>query len=93
MRGARPARSSTPAGGSRGCASVEIEPLGTDPDVRRLGLARAIVREAARRAWRLGATYVLVWGTSTNPEATALYLSAGMRSRRVLRDYRSVPSA
>ena len=74
-------------------ASVEIEPLGTHPDYRRLGLARAIVREVARRAWRLRAEYVLVWGISANPEAKALYLSAGMRSRRVLRDYRFVVSA
>lgn len=69
-------------------ASVEIEPLGTHPDYRRLGLARAIVREVTRRAWELRAQYVLVWGGTTNPEAKALYLSAGMRSRRMLRDYR-----
>jgi mycothiol synthase len=69
-------------------ASVEIEPLGTHPDHRRSGLARAIVHEVARRAWQLGARYVLVWGTTSNPEAKALYLSAGMRVRRVLRDFR-----
>lgn len=74
-------------------ASVEIEPLGTHPDYRRMGLARAIVREVARRAWDLRARYVLVWGGTTNPEAKALYLSAGMRSRRTLRDYRFVPTA
>ena len=72
-------------------ASVEIEPLGTHPDFRRRGLARAIVREVMRRAWTLRAKYVLVFGTSANPEAKALYLSAGMRSRRVLHDYRFVP--
>ena len=74
-------------------ASVEIEPLGTHPDYRRMGLARTIVREVARRAWELRAQYVLVWGGTTNPEAMALYLSAGMRSRRVLRDYRFDASA
>jgi ribosomal protein S18 acetylase RimI-like enzyme len=74
-------------------ASVEIEPLGTHPDYRRMGLARAIVREVARRAWALRARYVLVWGGTTNPEAKALYLSADMRSRSVLRDYRFDASA
>ena len=74
-------------------ASVEIEPLGTHPDFRRMGLARAIVREVARRAWDLRARYVLVWGGSTYPEAKALYLSAGMRVRRTLRDYRLEPTA
>lgn len=69
-------------------ASVEIEPLGTHPDFRRKGLARAVVREVLQRARALGARYVLVWGTSANPAAKALYESAGMRTRRVLRDHR-----
>ena len=69
-------------------AAVEIEPLGTHPDFRRRGLATAIVHEVLRRSSALGAKYVLVWGTSGNPEAKALYLSAGLRIRRVLRDHR-----
>lgn len=69
-------------------AAVEIEPLGTHPAFRRNGLATAIVHEVLRRSWALGATYVLVWGTSGNPEAKALYLSAGLRIRRALRDHR-----
>jgi ribosomal protein S18 acetylase RimI-like enzyme len=68
--------------------SVEIEPLGTHAGYRRLGLARAIVHEVVRRSARLGADYVLVWGASANPEAKALYLSAGLRPRRVIRDHR-----
>ena len=69
-------------------AAVEIEPLGTHPDFRRKGLARAIVREVLRRSWMIRAKYVLVWGTSENPEAKALYLSAGLRIRSVLRNHR-----
>ena len=72
-------------------ASVEIEPLGTHPDYRRSGLARAIVHEVARRAWDLRARYVMVWGGTANPEAKALYHSAGLDVRRTLRDYRLVP--
>jgi GNAT superfamily N-acetyltransferase len=71
-----------------GSGAVEIEPLGTHPAFRRIGLATAIVHEVLRRSWALGARYVLVWGTSGNPEAKALYLSAGLRIRRVLRDHR-----
>jgi GNAT superfamily N-acetyltransferase len=71
-----------------GSAAVEIEPLGTHPAFRRKGLATAIVHEVLRRSWALGAKYVLVWGTSGNPEARALYVSAGLRTRRVLRDHR-----
>lgn len=69
-------------------SSVEIEPLGTHPDHRRLGLARAIVHEVFRRSHALGAKYVMVWGSTANPEAEALYLSAGMRPRHHQRDYR-----
>jgi GNAT superfamily N-acetyltransferase len=37
-----------------------VEPLATDPDYRRMGLARAAVYEGARRCRALGATQVLV---------------------------------
>jgi GNAT superfamily N-acetyltransferase len=74
--------------------SVEIEPLGTHAKYRRLGLARAIVREVHRRAWRLDARSVMVWATDpassahVNEPARRLYTSTGMRPRRVVRDYR-----
>lgn len=68
--------------------SVEIEPLGTHPQFRRIGLARAIVHEIIKRSARFGARTVMVWGVSAKPEATQLYESAGFRSRRVLREYK-----
>ena len=68
--------------------SVEIEPLGTHPDHLRRGLARAIVREVHRRAWERGARSVMVWGSHSNAAASALYRSAGMTPRRIVRDYR-----
>lgn len=69
-------------------SSVEIEPLGTHPDFRRSRLGRAIVHEVFRRSHALGAKYVMVWGSTANPEAAALYRSAGMRPRHHQRDYR-----
>ncbi|HLZ48540.1 MAG TPA: GNAT family N-acetyltransferase, partial [Candidatus Limnocylindria bacterium] len=68
--------------------TVEIEPLGTRPEHRRLGLGRAIVDEVLRRAAERGARSVLVWGSHGNDAARRLYESAGLRSRRVLREYR-----
>lgn len=68
--------------------TVEIEPLGTRPAYRRLGLGRAIVDEVFRRAAERGARSVLVWGSHGNDAAIRLYESAGLRSRRVLREYR-----
>jgi len=65
-----------------------LDLLACDPST---GTCRAIVRETLRRSWALRAAYALVWGASANPEAKALYESAGLRSRRVLRDYRVGP--
>lgn len=73
---------------------TEIEPLGTRPAYRGLGLARAVVREVIHRSWERGAQAVMVW--STDPRSTAhvnepawrLYTSSGMRPERVLREYR-----
>ena len=37
-----------------------LEPVGTIPDYRRMGLGRAVIHEAARRLRKLGATHLLV---------------------------------
>ena len=68
--------------------TVEIEPLGTRPGFRQRGLARAIVDEVVRRSAERGASSVMVWGVNTNAPALALYRSAGLTSRRVLRELR-----
>ena len=72
--------------------TVEIEPLGTHPEYRRLGLGRAIVQEVLRRGAARGARSVMVWGAHKNDAAIQLYESAGLRSRRVLREYKRVLS-
>jgi ribosomal protein S18 acetylase RimI-like enzyme len=68
--------------------TVEIEPLGTHPGFRRLGLARAIVQDVFRRSAARNAKSVMVWGAHQNAVAFHLYESAGLRSRRVLREYK-----
>ena len=68
--------------------TVEIEPLGTHPGYRRLGLGRAIVQEVLCRSAARGARAVMVWGAHRNDAAIHLYESAGLRSRRVLREYK-----
>jgi ribosomal protein S18 acetylase RimI-like enzyme len=63
--------------------TLEIEPLGTHRDYRRLGLATAVVREVTHRAWANGGQHVLVWNDpQTNGEAYGLYTGAGMAPRR-----------
>jgi GNAT superfamily N-acetyltransferase len=66
-------------------ATLEIEPLGTHRDFRRLGLGHAIVKEVQHRAWANGATKVLVWNDpATNPAAYGLYTGADMPPNRTL---------
>lgn len=68
--------------------TTEIEPLGTHPEYRRLGLAHGIVQEVLYRSAERDAKSVMVWSVSTNPEARRLYESSGFRSQRVLREHR-----
>jgi ribosomal protein S18 acetylase RimI-like enzyme len=68
--------------------TVEIEPLGTRPGYRRLGLARAIVQEVLFRSAARQAKSVMVWGAHQNVVAFHLYESSGLRSQRVLREYK-----
>ena len=67
--------------------TVEIEPLGTHPEYRRLGLGRAIVEEVKRRSAARGARSVMVWGGHNYADAIRMYESAGLRNGPVLRDY------
>ena len=65
--------------------TLEIEPLGTHRDYRRLGLAHAVVKEVQHRAWVNGAKLVLVWNNSQAlPAAYGLYTGADMRPGRTL---------
>lgn len=65
--------------------TLEIEPLGTHRDYRRLGLAHAVVREVQYRAWAAAAQRVLVWNElESNAAASGLYTGAGMSPNRTL---------
>lgn len=68
--------------------SVEIEPLGTRPRFRKLGLAHAVVAEVIRRGYAHGASSVLVWASHANAAAERLYRTSGMKGTRTLREYR-----
>ena len=56
----------------------ELEPVGTHPDHRRLGLASAVCRFALRRLREEGATRAIVYSVAGS-EATTLYESIGLR--------------
>lgn len=58
---------------------AELEPVGTHPDFRRRGLARAVCLAALAAARALGARSGLVYAVTGSP-AVALYESLGFRS-------------
>ncbi len=60
---------------------AEFEPLGTHPDYRRLGLARAMLVQGMQLARAAGATRITVasLGAPGHPEARALYYGVGFR--------------
>ncbi|MFF1282849.1 GNAT family N-acetyltransferase [Streptomyces sp. NPDC058299] len=61
--------------------SAEFEPVGTHPDYRRLGLARAMLLHGMHRARAAGATHATVacLGAPGHPEARGLYYGLGFR--------------
>lgn len=61
--------------------TVEFEPVGTHPDYRRLGLARAMMLHGMHRARAAGATHatVVCMGAPGRPEARGLYYGLGFR--------------
>ena len=58
---------------------AELEPVGTHPDFRRLGLARAVCAAALGAARAAGANTGLVYAVTGNPSVN-LYRSLGFRS-------------
>ncbi|KAA2252914.1 GNAT family N-acetyltransferase [Solihabitans fulvus] len=61
--------------------TVEFEPVGTHPDYRRLGLARAMLLHGMRLARAAGATHATVacLGAPGHPQARGLYYSVGFQ--------------
>jgi [ribosomal protein S18]-alanine N-acetyltransferase len=70
---------------------MEILDVSVDPDWRRQGLARFLVRLAITRAARAGARRALLEVRTGNAPARALYASLGFVVRGVRRGYYSAP--
>lgn len=56
---------------------AEFEPVGTHPDHRKLGLAKAVILEGLTRLLRYNPTLVCIPGAAANEGATHLYDSLG----------------
>lgn len=56
---------------------AELEPVGTHPDYRRLGLAKAVICESLKRLKKYKPSVVLILGAAPTEEARKLYESVG----------------
>ena len=60
---------------------TELEPMGTLPEYRRMGLAKAILVEGFRRLKRYDPTLLYIGGAADTPEANRLYEVTGFTER------------
>jgi ribosomal protein S18 acetylase RimI-like enzyme len=61
---------------------VELEPMGTLPQFRGLGLAKALLSEGFRRVRRYNPKVIYIDGAANNPAANRLYEETGFTTRR-----------
>jgi GNAT superfamily N-acetyltransferase len=61
--------------------ATELEPMGTLPDYRRMGLAKALLVEGFRRLVRYDPTLLYIGGAADTPEANRLYEVTGFTER------------
>ncbi len=72
----------------RGSAYGQVEPMGVRPDLRRLGLGRAILSECLKRLHQHGAQKVQVETDDYRNAAFGLYAAVGFRVVRKVLVYR-----
>jgi len=60
---------------------TELEPMGTLPDYRRKGLAKALLAEGFRRLKTYNPTLLYIGGAADTPEANRLYTVTGFNER------------
>ena len=69
---------------------TELEPLGTLPKYRKLGLARAILGEGYKRLDKYNPTLLYIGGAADTPEANKLYDSTGFTKKTKLNIWEKV---
>lgn len=60
---------------------TSLEPMGTHPDYRGLGLAKTLIYEGLRRAMKYEPAFFYIGGAATNPAANRLYDSVGFAKK------------
>ena len=60
---------------------AELEPVGTHPDYRRLGLARSVICEGLHRLQKYHPSSICILGAATSEAANRLYESVGLTEK------------
>jgi ribosomal protein S18 acetylase RimI-like enzyme len=60
---------------------AELEPVGTHPDYRKLGLARSVISEGLRRLQKYHPSSICILGAAASEAANALYESVGFTEK------------
>ncbi|MFX1537241.1 MAG: GNAT family N-acetyltransferase [Promethearchaeota archaeon] len=63
---------------------TQLEPMGTHPKFRRLGLAKALLSEGLKRLEKYNPTLLYIGGAADNPAAMRLYESVGFTKKLTL---------
>lgn len=64
---------------------TQLEPMGTLPNYRKLGLANSLILEGLKRSFNLGASLFYIGGSAISPAAAKLYNNTGYTE--ILKEY------
>lgn len=67
---------------------AELEPVGTHPDYRKLGLAKAVICEGLRRLHKYGPSLICIPGAAATEAANRLYDSVGFTKKTEVHTWR-----
>jgi ribosomal protein S18 acetylase RimI-like enzyme len=69
---------------------ISLEPMGTNPDYRKLGLGKAILTEGIKRAMKYNPPFFYIDGAATNPAANRLYDVTGFSEKYAINSWSKV---
>ena len=66
--------------------TFEITKMSVDPAFRRRGIAEALIYASYRKAWKLGATHIILYASNRSTGAAELYQKAGFQFMPIEKD-------
>ncbi|MFX0124339.1 MAG: GNAT family N-acetyltransferase [Candidatus Hodarchaeota archaeon] len=66
---------------------ISLEPMGTNPDFRRLGLGKTIITEGIKRSMKFNPPFFYIDGAANNPAANRLYDVTGFLEKYAINSW------